>query len=139
MRIGEKLTKFTAKWSRKQINIEEVEKTSHRLFTTGFFYPGENKENLLTSTPVQTHEFVAVVLEDANGEDVLVEMRNQFKVGDELEVLSPNDTFNKKFVVTKIWDEEKLELDCAKRVQQKLLIATDLPLKAGDILRRKNS
>ena len=79
------------------------------------------------------------MLEDANGGDVLVEMRNQFKVGDELEVLSPNDTFNKKFVVTKIRDEEKLEVDCAKRVQQKLLIATDLPLKAGDILRRKNS
>lgn len=93
---------------------------------------------MLTSTPVQTHEFVAVVLEDANGGDVLVEMRNQFKVGDELEVLSPNDTFNKKFVVTKILDEEKLEVDCAKRVQQKLLIATDLPLKRGDILRRKN-
>lgn len=119
--------------------IEEVEKTSHRLFTTGFFYPGENKENLLTSTPVQSHEFIAVVLEDANGGWALVEMRNQFKVGEELEVLSPNDTFNKKFVVTKIWDEEKLEVDCAKRVQQKLLIATDLPLKAGDILRRKNS
>lgn len=118
--------------------IEEVEKTSHRLFTTGFFYPGENKENLLTSTPVQSHEFIAVVLEDANGGWALVEMRNQFKVGDELEVLSPNDTFNKKFVVTKILDEDKNELECARRVQQKLLIATDLPLKRGDILRRKN-
>lgn len=118
--------------------VEEVEKTSHRLFTTGFFYPGENKENLLTSTPVQSHEFIAVVKNDAKDGFVLVEMRNQFKIGDELEVLSPNDTFNKKFVVTKIWDEEKLEVDCAKRVQQKLLIATDLPLKSGDILRRKN-
>ena len=134
-----KIDEIYGKVEPKTNYIEEVEKTSHRLFSTGFFYPGENKENLLTSTPVQTHEFVAVVLEDANGGDVLVEMRNQFKVGDELEVLSPNDTFNKKFVVTKIWDEEKLEVDCAKRVQQKLLIATDLPLKAGDILRRKNS
>lgn len=118
--------------------IEEVEKTSHRLFTTGFFYPGENKENLLTSTPVQSHEFIAVVLEDASAGWALVEMRNQFKVGDELEVLSPNDTFNKKFVVTKVLDEDKNELECARRVQQKLLIATDLPLKRGDILRRKN-
>lgn len=133
-----KIDEICGKVEPKTNYIEEVEKTSHRLFTTGFFYPGENKENLLTSTPVQTHEFVAVVLEDANGGWALVEMRNQFKVGDELEVLSPNDTFNKKFVVTKIWDEEKLEVDCAKRVQQKLLIATDLPLKSGDILRRKN-
>ena len=134
-----KIDEIYGKTEPKTNYIEEVEKTSHRLFTTGFFYPGENKENLLTSTPVQSHEFIAVVLEDTSAGCALVEMRNQFKVGEELEVLSPNDTFNKKFVVTKIWDEEKLEVDCAKRVQQKLLIATDLPLKAGDILRRKNS
>lgn len=133
-----KIDEIYGKVEPKTNYIEEVEKTSHRLFTTGFFYPGENKENLLTSTPVQSHEFIAVVLEDANGGWALVEMRNQFKVGDELEVLSPNDTFNKKFVVTKILDEDKNELECARRVQQKLLIATDLPLKRGDILRRKN-
>ncbi|MGN1162895.1 MAG: U32 family peptidase [Christensenellales bacterium] len=118
--------------------VEEVEKTSHRLFTTGFFYPGENKENLLTSTPIQSHEFIAVVKNDAKDGFVLVEMRNQFKIGDELEVLSPNDTFNKKLVVTKILDEDRCELECARRVQQLLMLETDLPLKSGDILRRKN-
>lgn len=118
--------------------VEEVEKTSHRLFTTGFFYPGENKENLLTSTPIQSHEFIAVVKNDAKDGFVLVEMRNQFKIGDELEVLSPNDTFNKKLIVTKILDEDRCELECARRVQQLLMLETDLPLKSGDILRRKN-
>lgn len=118
--------------------VEEVEKTSHRLFTTGFFYPGENKENLLTSTPIQSHEFIAVVKNDAKDGFVLVEMRNQFKIGDELEILSPNDTFNKKLVVTKILDEDRCELECARRVQQLLMLETDLPLKSGDILRRKN-
>ena len=118
--------------------IEEVEKTSHRLFTTGFFFPGENKENLLTSTPIQSHEFIAVVLQDASDGCVLVEMRNQFSLGDELEVLSPNDTFNKTFLVTKILDEDKNELKSARRVQQKLWIKTDLPIRKGDILRRRN-
>lgn len=117
--------------------VEEVEKTSHRLFTTGFFYPGENKENLQTSTPVQTHEFVAVVKEDQKDGKVLVEMRNQFKVGDELEVLSPSNTFNKKFVVTKISSDGQ-EIDCARRVQELLTIDCPLPLKVGDILRKKN-
>ena len=133
-----KIDEFYGKTEPKTNYIEEVEKTSHRLFTTGFFYPGENKENLLTSTPVQSHEFIAVVLEDTSAGWALVEMRNQFKVGEELEVLSPNDTFNKKFVVTNILDEDKNELECARRVQQKLFVATDLPLKRGDILRRKN-
>lgn len=133
-----KIDETYGKTESKTNYVEEVEKTSHRLFTTGFFYPGENKENLLTSTPVQSHEFVAVVLKDTSDGWALVEMRNQFKVGEELEVLSPNDTFNKKFVVAKILDEDKNELECARRVQQKLFVATDLPLRCGDILRRKN-
>lgn len=127
-------------YAKKQSDInfvEEVEKTSHRLFTTGFFYPGENKENLSTSTPVQTHEFVAVVTDDAKDGKVLVEMRNQFKVGDELEVLSPTDTFNKKFVVTKMTNSNCEEIDCARRVQELLSLDCDLPLRAGDILRKK--
>ncbi len=127
-------------YANKQIDtdfVEEVEKTSHRLFTTGFFYPGENKENLQTSTPVQTHEFVAVVKEDQKDGKVLVEMRNQFKVGDELEVLSPTNTFNKKFLITKIYSDGQ-EIDCARRVQELLTIDCPLPLKVGDILRKKN-
>lgn len=119
--------------------VEEVEKTSHRLFTTGFFYPGENKENLQTSTPKQTHEFVAVVKGDQKDGTVLIEMRNQFKLGDELEVLSPMTTFNKKFVVTKIEDCQGEEIDCARRVQELLTINCPLPLTVGDILRKKNN
>ena len=35
----------------------------------------------------------------------VVEMRNRFKVGDELEVLSPTNSFNKRFIVSEIYDE----------------------------------
>ena len=42
-----------------------------------------------------THKFIANVLGyDAQTQTATVEMRNRFKVGDELEVLSPSNSFN---------------------------------------------
>lgn len=117
----------------------ELLKTSHRQYTTGFNFKDkfkEDSENLNSSSPVHTHDFVALVLE-SDGNRVLIEQRNRFKVGDQLEVLSPNDTFNKKFSVTEIQTENGENIEDAKGVQQKLYIKTDLPLMAGDILRKQ--
>ena len=115
----------------------ETFKSSHRNYATGFYF-GKPEQNLETSMPVATHEFVAVVLEDAKDGKVFVEMRNRFEKGDELEVLSPNETFNKKIIVSKMANEQGEEIEVAKNVQEKLWIETNLPLKTGDILREKN-
>jgi len=115
----------------------ELVKTSHRKYTTGFYYGADDKECLESSYPVQTHEFMAQVLDDADGEKVLVEMRNRFKVGDTLEVLSPNDTFNKHITITKMKSLNGEDIDDAKNVQEKLYLYTNLPLKRYDILRKK--
>ncbi len=90
--------------SKKPVNdlLEELNKTSHRNYTTGFYFGSNNKECLESSTPVQTHEFMAVVLSDNKDGRVLIEQRNRFKVGDILEVLSPNNTFNKQIEVSRI-------------------------------------
>ena len=80
---------------------------------------------------------MAEVLEDAKDGKVLVEMRNRFKVGDTLEVLSPTDTFNKKITITKMENLNGENIDDAKNVQEKLYIYTDLPLKEYDILRKE--
>lgn len=118
--------------------MEELEKASHRKYTTGFYYKNDDKESLESSNPVQTHEFVAKVREDAKDGYCLIEQRNRFKVGDELEVLSPNDTFNKKFIVERLLNTEGVEVFDAYKVQQPLYLKTDIPLKQNDILRRKN-
>ncbi len=117
--------------------VAELEKASHRRYTTGFYYGAYDKECLESSMPVQTHEFMAVVLADAKNGEVLVEMRNRFKVGDTLEVLSPNDTFNKTILIERMTDENGAEVLDANQVQQKLLIKTALQLKQGDILRKQ--
>lgn len=124
--------------SQEQMTVlkDELNKTSHRQYTTGFYFGSNDKECFTSSMPVQTSEFMAVVLNDADGEKVLIEQRNRFKIGDELEVLSPNDTFNKKIKLDKMTDENGVEVLDAKNVQQKLYIYTNLNLKKGDILRK---
>lgn len=116
--------------------FSELEKTAHREFTTAYFL-GENDrtENFDDSQSKGTHKFIAVVTEDFNGEYFIIEMRNRFKVGDELEVLSPSDNFNKLIKVERLTDLQNKEVLDAKIVQQKLKIYSNINLKAGDILR----
>lgn len=116
---------------------KETTKSSHRKYTTGFFLGEKDKECLESSLPVQTHEFMALVIQDAKNGKVLVEQRNRFAVGDELEVLSPNDTFNKKIVVEKMENLKCEEMTDAKNVQERFYLYTNLPLKENDILRKR--
>ena len=115
----------------------ELEKTAHREFTTAYLL-GENDrtENFDDSQSKGTHKFIANVLGYDNG-FATVEMRNRFKTGDLLEVLSPNDSFNKSFCVTEMFDQNGASVADAKIVQQILRVKTDFKLSAGDMLRIK--
>lgn len=115
----------------------ELVKTSHRKYTTGFYYNSDDKECLESSYPVQTHEFMAGVLEDSDGEKVLIEMRNRFKVGDTLEVLSSGEAFNKTIKIERMENLSGEIVEDAKNVQEKLYLFTTLPLKKYDILRKE--
>jgi len=119
-----------------QILKSELEKTSHRRYTTGFYFNSNDKEYLESSMPVQTAVFVAKVIEDCKNGMVKVEMRNRFKTGDELEVLSPNNSFLKKIKIEKIIDSKGEEIDDCKKVQEIVLINCPYQLKEGDILRK---
>ena len=120
--------------------IDELEKTSHRRYTTGFNFKDKKKEEseyLESSMPIQTHEFMAIVTKDSENGEVEIQQRNKFVVGEELEVLAPHKNFNKIIKVTSMKDLNGEEIAEAKIVQQTLKLKTDLELKAGDILRKK--
>ena len=68
--------------------------------------------------------------------DGLVQMRNRFRMGDKLEILSPTDTFNRVFTVENMEDEAGAPVQDAKLVMQKLRLSCPYPLREGDILRR---
>lgn len=117
--------------------IDELNKASHRRYTTGFYLGATDKEYIEDSMPVQTHEFVAQVV-DKFDSGVMVEMRNRFVEGEELEILSPDKSiFNKFIKMTNMTDENGDVVTDVKNVQQRVNIKTDLPLQVGDILRRK--
>lgn len=117
--------------------INELNKASHRKYTTGFMIDnGQIKQNLESASQMQESKFMAIVLDVKDGK-ILVEQRNKFDCGDTLEVLSPNLPINHKLVVEKLADQEDNYIDEAKMVQQKVWIfgKTD-GIQIGDILRK---
>ena len=137
--VLEKCLKNNKKYVCPQELIAELEKASHRRYTTGFNFKDKQKEEseyLLDSMPVQTHEFMALVLEKTQNGFVKIEQRNRFKVGDELEVLSPFDSFNKTVQVEELKNEKGERVTDAKNVQETLYLKTNLPLNPNDILRK---
>ena len=119
---------------------KELLKASHRKYTTGFNFKdkfAEESECIESSYPVQTHEFMAIVLEDEKDGFVKVEQRNRFAIGDKLEILSPGEHFNKTLEIEEMKDLDGAAVYDAKDVQQVLYIKTPYSLKAGDILRKE--
>ncbi len=115
----------------------ELEKTAHREFTTAYLL-GENDrtENFDDSQSKGTHKFMANVLSEFDG-GAIIEMRNRFKVGNVLEVLSPTDSFNKTITIERLEDLNGNIVEDAKIVQQKLKLFTSVRLSEGDMLRAK--
>lgn len=114
---------------------EELCKVAHRAFTTAYAF-GDNAQtvNYADSQESGTREYVADVLE--GGAIPLVQMRNRFRLGDVLEILSPSPQFNRTFVVQEMADEAGQRIEDAKYVMQALRLHCPYALQAGDILRK---
>ncbi len=117
--------------------VKELEKTSHRRFTTGFYFNEEDRQFRESSSPIQSHEFVAVVLGCKNGK-VQCEQRNYFEEGDELEVLSSNkDVHNQIIKVQNLKNDQGEFIKKANMAQMKISFYCSICLKKGDFLRKK--
>lgn len=128
--------KIGDKYKKNTMFYDELTKTNHRAFTTAFNL-GKNPDtiNLQDSQSAGSKQFAAIVTDCVDGV-VTVEMRNRFRRGDVLEILSPSENFNKTFTVGKMIDENGDIVEDAKMVQQKLKLEIGLNLSAGDILRK---
>lgn len=127
-----------SKYKENSLFLNEVMKTSHRAFTTAYCL-NDNHEtvNYDDTQSVGERTFIAQVLGyDSDKKCAIVEMRNRFKVGDELEILSPNEYLNEKIIVKEMYDDKNNLVDDAKLVQQVIYLKTDIQLSAGDILRK---
>lgn len=125
-------------YAKQTLFEEEVEKTAHRAFTTAYTLNStELTENHDDSQSRGTRTFIALVLGyDEKTKTATIEMRNRFKSADVLEVLTPNSYLNALIPADGLADLDGKPVDDAYVVQQKLLLKTDIPLSAGDILRK---
>ena len=115
----------------------ELLTAAHRDYTTAYAF-GENAQtvNYSDSQAKGDCNYIANVL-DCNDGFITVEMRGRFKVGDELEVLSPSENFAKRFVVELAYIGADEQVSDCKLVQQKYRIPCPYKLDKGDILRRR--
>ncbi len=115
---------------------EELKTISHRDYTTAYAL-GENRGTTSPSSSqvAGTKEFVAIVKGMENGR-VFVEMRNRFREGETLEILTPSRHFGEKVRVEDMKDAENNSCSDAKLVQGSYSFACPYPLRRGDIFRR---
>lgn len=115
----------------------ELSNVAHREYTTAYTL-GKNTQtvNYDDSQSKGDYTYIADVIGMENG-FVIAEMRNRFKEGDELEILSPNSNFKKTFIAEEIYDLKGERILDAKLVQEHYKIKCPYDLQAGDYLRRK--
>ena len=115
----------------------ELNKASHREYTTGFYFDEqESRQYYPSSKAVEEYKFVAVVKDVKDGV-ATIEQRNKFVVGETLEVLSATADSGKTFTVEYAKDEKGNPVEVCNKVKQVLTINCPFPLSSGDILRKK--
>ncbi|MBJ6363002.1 U32 family peptidase [Paenibacillus sp. GCM10012307] len=123
----------------KQEWIDEINKSANRPLNTGFFFqtPGAGEHIYEPEEKAAPFDFAGVVLEyDHASGMALVQQRNHFKPGQEVEFFGPGGTFFKQ-IVGEITDEARTVLDAARHPMQTIRMKVDYPLKPMDMMRKK--
>ena len=116
----------------------ELCNVAHREYTQAYAF-GENNQTVNYNDSQSRGDYVYIA--DIRGSEdgfVLAEMRNRFKKGDVLEVLSPDENFGKTFTVDEVYDGKGEATEDCKLVQEVYRIRCPYQVKQGDYLRRKN-
>ena len=121
----------------KQEWLDELEKVSHRPYTTGFALekPDASAQVYTTSSYLQTHEFVGLVRDWDNGR-LTVEQRNHMKEGETLEVFCPDGSL-RTLVLKEMRNQEGEPIVAAQHPQMVFTCRAAESIPESAILRRK--
>lgn len=121
----------------REVCAAELNNIAHRAYTTAYAL-GDNAQtvNYDDSQTKGSCDYIANVLSWDEGW-VSVEMRNRFKEGEVLQVLSPNGSFGKRMEVRDLRGSGGMPVSDAKLVQGIYSFRCDIPLCPGDFLRRE--
>lgn len=121
--------------------LEELSKVSNRHFTTGFFLgrPDESAQNYESSAYIREYDFIGIVRSyDGETGSALIEQRNHFRVGDEIEIFGPGSASFFTQTVEELFDAESGKpVEVAPHAQQMLRMKVRFPVGASYMLRRK--
>ena len=113
----------------------ELDSISHRPYSSAFYFGEMKMSHGNSGAYIQKCTFVGKVLDYSDG-FVTIEQRNNFKPGDELEVIAPA-SIGEKFTVSAIYDEEGNEREDARLIKQILRLPCPIKLQKGDLLRKR--
>lgn len=116
---------------------EEILKAANRPLTTGFYFNNPSKEDQIFGLPpkIAAYDFAGLVLDyDPETQIALIEQRNHFKIGQEVEFIGPK---REKFLqrIDGIRDEKGNPLDAARHPMQKVKMKVDFPVQPYDLMR----
>lgn len=117
--------------------LAEMEKMSHRVYTTGFnFGPLQNGQELNTGGYVRNWD-VCALYRDQQGNRLIVDQRNRFFEGDTLEVLEPGQKPYTLTVRDLVREADGTRTEAANKATEVYSFAVDRQVSPDAILRRK--
>ena len=128
------------KFSIKAEWIEELQKISHRAYTTGFYFNKTTEHDQIygSSSYDQTHDFIGLVRSyNVSTKMAVVEQRNNMKVGQQIEIMQPEQP-NFSQEITEMFDMDGNPIDAAPHPQQLVTMRMSKPVREFAMLRRKS-
>lgn len=123
----------------KQEWIDELWKVAQRELATGFYYnrPTENEQLFGPRRKIPVYKFIGEVLEyDETSQIATIRQRNNFGVGDEIEIYGPGFTHCSQMVEV-MWNEDGESIDRAPNPMMILKLPVKYVVKPGDMLRKR--
>lgn len=125
----------------KQEWLDEIGKAANRPLNTGFFFDEPDHEDHIYTPEEkpQDYDFAGLVLSyDETTGMAVIEQRNHFKPGQEVEFFGPGGIHFKQ-TVGPIFDEEDQPLDAARHPLQRIRMKVDHPVEKFNIMRKRMS
>lgn len=120
-------------------DLKEIQKASHREFTTGFFFQKPDQQDQLyhNTSYVRGYDFLGVVLDyDPETQMATVEQRNRMLMDEEIEVMRQSGGDYRQRIRVML-NERDEPIDSAPHAQMILKMKMDQPVQPLDLIRRE--
>lgn len=120
--------------------IRELERISHRPYTSGFLFGNPEDHGIRhdASGSESPWTFIGIVKEyDENSGKTLIEQRNKFDVGENIQFFGPHYT-EKNYKIHEMESYEGDPIQSAPHPQQKVFLKLPFQVYPGDLIRRKD-